>query len=191
MITMLSLCVRVCHVRRAPIWPWFAAVALVGFVGSFASAGIKPLSIALGATAGFAALELADAAIFKPQFGLSVVVGGHAAVATILFAAPAKPLQATMYSVVGGHVCAVVASMVQLAFLPEQLAFAAKTMTVALVILAQTAAGAVHPPATAFAFLFVAGNKGYDFAYGPIVGCVLLVLFQQAWLSVMPKAKTA
>jgi len=178
---------------ESPVWPMFAAVAVGGFVGSYLAkgAGIGALAIALGATAGFAALELADAAVFKPMAGLSIVAGGHAAVATILFATPSKPLQATMYSVVGGHIVATLAGMFQLAFVPPQLAFAAKTVTVTLVILGQTSAGAVHPPATAFAFLFVAGNKGYMDAVGPIIGCTLLVLFQQAWVSVMPKAKSA
>ena len=81
------------------------------------------------------------------------------AVAVILFATPPKNAKATAYSVLGGHLIAAIAALLQLAVLPAAVAFAAKTVIVSLVVLGMKLADAVHPPACAFAMLFVVGKQ--------------------------------
>ena len=105
-----------------------------------------------------------------------------AAVTAILFATPPKDLKATAWSVLGGHVVAVLVALLQLGVLPVEAAFAAKTVIVSLVVLAMKLADAVHPPACAFAFLFVMGKQGPWDAAGPLIGCAILICCQQALL---------
>lgn len=173
-------------VEPPAVWPWFLAAALAGLAGSYAckQAGQASLATALGACFGFAALELVDATITKPFLGMPIVVGGHAAVTAILFAAPALPAATTAYKVLGGHIVATIAGLIQLNFIPPDLATLTKTLCITLAVLGQKATDSVHPPACAFAFIFVTGNKGYEFAIGPIVGCAVLIAAQQAWLAV-------
>lgn len=195
-LTLLQVLVEAAK-KEAPLpepdatWPMFVGLAILGLIGTYLAKqnGIGELAAALGAATAFAALEAAQEVIFKPQFGLSIVAGGHAAVSTILFATPAKSMADTFYGVVGGHVIATLVGMAQLALAPAALDFATKTVTVTLVILAQKALGAVHPPACAFAFMFVGGGKTYEDAIGPIVGCAVLILLQQGILAATDDGK--
>lgn len=155
-------------------------------VGSALPAYVKS---ALGAAAAFAILEAADPLIPYP-----IVAGPHAAVAAILFAAPAAPLQKTAMSVLGGHVLAAGVAILQVKFLPPAAAVAMKTLVVCLAIGAQKAAGAVHPPAVGMAFVWA--TTGIDDPLklvGPLIGCVILLVVQQIWLALTGdgKPKTA
>ena len=166
-------------------------VAITGLVSSkmLKESGAGSAAAAFGALFAFALLEACEMAIFKPYAGFGIVAGGHAAVAAILFAAPAKGAKDTAYAVVGGHVVATIAYLLQLAIVPASCVAAYKTLIVALCIYGQKAAGAVHPPAVAFAFLSVMANKGAMDAVGPIIGCALLVAFQQTWIEVTKDKK--
>ena len=152
--------------------PLFAAIA-AGCIG--VSVAVKGLPDAvkscLGAAAAFAVLEAADTVIPYP-----VVAGPHAAVAAILFAAPAMPLQKAIMGVIGGHIVAMVVSIGQVMFLPEAAKWAAKTTIVAAAIGAQKAAGTVHPPACGIAFVWATSGQDDPMkAIGPLIGCCLLI----------------
>mmetsp|Transcript_43479 Transcript_43479/g.98278 ORF Transcript_43479/g.98278 Transcript_43479/m.98278 type:complete len:214 (-) Transcript_43479:472-1113(-) len=177
----------------APVWPLLAGFALLA---ATAGALAKRQSLSgtaiscLGAAASFATLEALDAGLFKPM-GFGCVSGPHAAVAVILFATPPKNAKATAYSVLGGHLIAAIAALLQLAVLPAAVAFAAKTVIVSLVVLGMKLADAVHPPACAFAMLFVVGKQGPMDVIGPLIGCGILVACQQVWLKLPAAASPA
>jgi len=148
-------------------------------------------ALTLGAAASFATLEAANLFVFLPA-GFNAVAGGHAAVTAILFCMPPKTATATAYNVLGGHALAALAGVAQLAALPASLAFASKTLITVAIVLAMKSFDAVHPPAAAFGFLAVAGNKGLVDAVGPLLGCAVLIACQQLWLQLPgPKAKAA
>ena len=133
---------------------------------------------ALGAAAAFATLEVVDTFLEYP-----CVAGGHAAVAAILFATPAKDAYETAVAVLGGHAVAAGVALLQLAALPEQAVFATKTIVVAAAVGAQKYAGTVHPPACALAFVMATtGNNDPKSLIGPLLGCAILIAAQQAFI---------
>ena len=152
--------------------PLFAVVAAVCIAASVGAKGLPDaVKSFLGAAAAFAALEAADEFIPYP-----IVAGPHAAVAAILFAAPAMPLQKALMGVLGGHVIAMAVAIGQVMFLPEVAKWAAKTAIVAAAIGAQKAAGAVHPPACGVAFVWATSGQGDPMkGIGPLIGCVILI----------------
>ena len=170
----------------------FLAIAAACLVGAAVSkqVGMAAPSVALGAAFAFAALEAIEL-LAKPALGFGLFYPGHAPVTVILFATPAKPAQATAYGVLGGHVAATLASLAQLYAMPETIAFATKTITVGLAVLAMKLGDAVHPPAAAFALAFVGGSKTPMFAAGPLIGCVVLIACQQVWLALPAPAAAA
>lgn len=177
-------------------WPYFTAIAgLALIIAAIAKLrGLSVISSTSGAAASFAALELFDELVSKPKLGFSCFAGGHFAVTVILFATPAKTAKQTAYAVIGGHVLASAVALLHLAALPDVAAFMTKIVLGSAVVAVMSFSGAVHPPACAFAFALVSGNKGVDFTYGPILGCCVLVACQQVWLALpggKAKAKAA
>ena len=159
----------------------FAAIAAVAVgVAKYVKDLPAWATSALGATAAFATLELLDNFID----GHNVVSAGHAAVAAILFATPAKDAAETAKAVLGGHAVAAGVALIRLAALPEQAVFATKTIVVAAAIAAQKYAGTVHPPACALAFMTAAnGTKDPNALIGPFLGCAILIGAQQAFIA--------
>uniref|UniRef100_A0A7S2DC71 HPP transmembrane region domain-containing protein n=1 Tax=Haptolina brevifila TaxID=156173 RepID=A0A7S2DC71_9EUKA len=151
------------------------ACTAIGVAGSALPSYAKA---ALGVATAFAVLEVANELIPYPLIGAP-----HAAVATVLFAAPSKPLQETALTVIGGHIIAVALAVLQVKFLPAAAAALVKTLVVALSVGAQKATGTVHPPAVAMAFVWATtGNNDPLKAIGPLIGCSVLIGVQQLWI---------
>ena len=162
----------------------FLAIAGACIVGAAVAKqmGMGAPNVAFGAAFAFAMLEGVEL-LAKPQLGFGLFYPGHAPVTAILFAMPAKPAQATAWGVLGGHVAVTLTSLAQLYLVPDTVAFATKTITVFLAMLAMKLGDAVHPPACAFALAFVGGNKDPMFALGPLIGCIVLIVCQRVWLA--------
>mmetsp|Transcript_3386 Transcript_3386/g.5195 ORF Transcript_3386/g.5195 Transcript_3386/m.5195 type:complete len:160 (-) Transcript_3386:227-706(-) len=133
----------------------------------------------LGAALGFAALHAANDFVFKPQ-DLGCLCPPLGAVAVLLFSMPAAPASQPK-AVIGGHIIAGIVSyaIVELGIPYGELAAVATTITL------MSALGVTHPPAGAYAFLFV--NKGMKpigiFAPG-LAGALVLIAVQQVFLKV-------
>ena len=140
------------------------------------------------AAAAFAVLEASDAFIPYP-----IVSGPHAAVVSLLFATPVKPLQDTVIGVIGGHVVAAGMAVLQVKFLPAAAVPMAKTIVVALAVGAQKLSGAVHPPACGVAFVWATSGQDDPLKLiGPLIGCSIIIAVQQAWnAATSGKAKAA
>ncbi len=174
-------------------WQCFIAVAAVAAVAGVATAGrgVPAFVVsAMGAAFAFSSLEVANHFIPYP-----IVAGGHAAITAILFASPAKGASAATHlrGVLGGHVIAGGLAIGLAKALPEAAAFATKTVIVTLVIGAQSAAGALHPPACALAFVWATTKETDPMKLvGPLIGCAVLIVCQQVWLVLTaPKAPAA
>ena len=169
-------------------WQCFIAVAAVAALAGVVGRGLPVFVVnALGAAFAFSCLEVANHFIPHP-----LVAGGHAAIAAILFASPAKgaPAATHVRGVLGGHVIAAGVAIGLAKALPEAAAFATKTVIVTLVIGAQSAAGALHPPACALAFVWATTKETDPMKLvGPLIGCAVLIVCQQVWLVLTPKAK--
>lgn len=135
----------------------------------------------LGAAFGFAALQFANDRILKDQ-GLSCLCPPLGAVAVLLFCMPTAPASQPK-AVIGGHLIAglvsyaIVESNIKLPVLlyPELLA-------VSLTIAIMSYLKVVHPPAGAYAFLFVNKGMGYKGIYAPgLVGAIILLGAQQVF----------
>ena len=101
----------------------------------------------LGAAAGFAALELADALVFKPQ-GVSCLCPPLGAVAVLLFSLPVAPASQPK-SVLGGHILSTLIALAVVHFIPPEYAIVAKGTAVAASIGVMKVTGTTHPPAGA------------------------------------------
>ena len=143
----------------------------------------SPQFATISSALGFAALEIADAFLFKPQ-GFSCLCPPLAAVAVLLFCLPKAPASAPK-NVLGGHLVATAVALVVSQFLPPQFAVAGKTLTVAGSILAMSITGTTHPPAAAFAYVFLAtGMTAKNLLYPGFAGAIILVIVQQLCLAV-------
>ena len=121
----------------------------------------------LCAAAGFAALELADAHLFKPQ-GMSCMCPPLGAVAVLLFAMPAAPASKAS-NVLIGHLLSSLVALLVVTYLPAEYAIFAKGTAVAASIGVMTLTGTTHPPAGAYAFLFVAQKMVSDARFEPAI----------------------
>merc|ERR1719273_223444 len=114
----------------------------------------------LGAAISFAALHIVHDQILAPQ-GLSCLCPPLGAVAVLLFCLPGAPASQPK-AVIGGHV---VAGLIGYAVVESGVAYG-EAVAVACTITAMSALGVVHPPAGAYAFLFVNKGMGGDFSSG-------------------------
>lgn len=163
---------------NAQLFAAAASVCLAVGIATKSSSLPAYVGSALGAAFAFSVLELAAGSIPYP-----ILAGPHAAVAAILFAAPAKGMKDTAVAVLGGHLVAMGIALLQVKYLPAQAAFAAKTIVVMLAVGAQKALGAVHPPAVAVAFIWATSGQDDPLkVVGPLIGCAILVVCQQVWL---------
>jgi len=149
-----------------------------------ASAQFATISSALG----FVALEAADALLFKPA-GYSCLCPPLAAVAVLLFCLPKAPASQPR-NVLGGHLVATAVALAVSMLLPPAYAIAGKTLVVAGSILAMSLTGTTHPPAAAFAYVFLAtGMQPKNLLYPGFAGACILVAVQQVCLAVAPADK--
>ncbi|KAL7523876.1 hypothetical protein ACHAWF_000717 [Thalassiosira exigua] len=132
----------------------------------------------LGAAAGFAALHLANDSLLK-FVGLGCLCPPLGAVAVLLFCLPSAPASQPRV-VIGAHVIAGAIGYGVVYFgLPY-----GEAVAVALTITAMSATKMVHPPAGAYAFLFVNKGMGLKGILAPgLVGAVVLVATQVAFNS--------
>ena len=171
-----------------PTWPYFLAIAVAALAGGQLVKGLPDwVGNALGAAFAFSILEAVSASSIIPY---PIVAGGHAAVTAILFATPPKTAIDTARAVLGGHVIAASMALALAHGLPEAAGFAIKTVIVTLAVGAQKAAGAVHPPACALAFMWATSAETSPYKLiGPLIGCSVLIVCQQAWVALGKEAK--
>lgn len=128
----------------------------------------------LGAAISFAALHVVHDQILAPQ-GLSCLCPPLGAVAVLLFCLPGAPASQPK-AVVGGHI---VAGIVGYAVVESGIAYG-EAVAVACTIAAMTFFKVVHPPAGAYAFLFVNKGMGMKGIFAPgLVGGIVLVSVQK------------
>ena len=128
----------------------------------------------LGAAISFAALHVVHDQILAPQ-GLSCLCPPLGAVAVLLFCLPSVPASQPK-AVIGGHI---VAGIVGYAVVEGGIAYG-EAVAVALTITGMTFFGVVHPPAGAYAFLYVNKGMGWKGILAPgLVGGIVLVLVQK------------
>lgn len=126
----------------------------------------------LGAALGFAALHVANDLL--PVGCLCPPLG---AVAVLLHCLPGAPASQPK-AVLGAHV---VAGIVGYAVVQSGLPYG-EAIAVAATITAMSAAGLVHPPAGAYAFLYVNKGMGMQGIYAPgLVGAAVLVAAQMGF----------
>ena len=127
----------------------------------------------LGAAAGFAALQIANDYILK-GYGMSCLCPPLGAVAVLLFCLPGAPASQPK-AVLGAHV---IAGVIGYSVVQSGLPYG-EAIAVASTITAMSAAKMVHPPAGAYAFLFVNKGMGMKGIYAPgLIGAAVLVATQ-------------
>ncbi|KAL7529090.1 hypothetical protein ACHAXR_002792 [Thalassiosira sp. AJA248-18] len=132
----------------------------------------------LGAATGFAALQIANDYILKDH-GISCLCPPLGAVAVLLFCLPGAPASQPK-AVIGAHV---IAGVIGYAVVQSGLAYG-EAIAVALTITAMSAAKMVHPPAGAYAFLYVNKGMGLKGILAPgLVGAAVLVATQMVFNS--------
>eukprot|EP00565_Helicotheca_tamesis_P009599 CAMPEP_0185729534 /NCGR_PEP_ID=MMETSP1171-20130828/6309_1 /TAXON_ID=374046 /ORGANISM="Helicotheca tamensis, Strain CCMP826" /LENGTH=152 /DNA_ID=CAMNT_0028398403 /DNA_START=98 /DNA_END=556 /DNA_ORIENTATION=+ len=143
----------------------------------------------LGAALGFAALHAANDYIFKPQ-DLGCLCPPLGAVAVLLFSMPMAPASQPK-AVIGGHLIAgAVSCAVVMMELPQYGEMAAVALTITLMSMLEM----THPPAGAYAFLYVnKGMKPIGMLAPGLAGACVLICTQQVFLrikaAVLPKLK--
>ena len=128
----------------------------------------------IGAAISFAALHVVHDQILAPQ-GLSCLCPPLGAVAVLLFCLPSAPASQPK-AVVGGHI---VAGIVGYAVVESGILYG-EAVAVACSIAAMTFFEVVHPPAGAYAFLYVNKRMGWKGIFAPgLVGGIVLVVVQK------------
>ena len=131
----------------------------------------------LGAAAGFAALQLAND--YGPMGCLCPPLG---AVAVLLFCLPGAPASQPK-AVIGAHI---IAGIVGYAVVESGLKQYGEAVAVVLTITLMSATKLVHPPAGAYAFLYVNKNMGVKGIVAPgLLGAVVLVATQLVFNSTL------
>lgn len=126
----------------------------------------------LGAATGFAALHLASQ--YGPYACLCPPLG---AVAVLLFCMPGAPASQPK-AVIGAHI---IAGVIGYAVVESGLPYG-EAVAVSLTIVAMSASKMVHPPAGAYAFLFVNKGMGLKGILAPgLLGASVLVATQIAF----------
>mmetsp|Transcript_5539 Transcript_5539/g.8487 ORF Transcript_5539/g.8487 Transcript_5539/m.8487 type:complete len:161 (-) Transcript_5539:165-647(-) len=132
----------------------------------------------LGAAISFAALHVVHDNVLAAQ-DLSCLCPPLGAVAVLLFCLPGAPASQPK-AVIGGHI---VAGLVGYAVVQsgQQLAYNyGEAIAVALTITLMTLLKVVHPPAGAYAFLYVNKGMGWKGIFAPgLVGAIVLVAVQK------------
>lgn len=158
-----------------------------------------PLTATVGSLVGLGGLHLFQSLFERVEASSMILIGSTAALATLLFAAPAAPL-GVPYNTLCGHTVSI---SIALCFHWVQLAigvdFGAHIIAPSVAIGAMTHLKVVNPPAAAAAFIFLTSAKaqsqplhGAFFLVAPaLVGCVwaLFVQCSLAWL--IPKFKSS
>uniref|UniRef100_A0A7S1Z0W9 HPP transmembrane region domain-containing protein n=1 Tax=Trieres chinensis TaxID=1514140 RepID=A0A7S1Z0W9_TRICV len=135
---------------------------------------MESISAALGAALGFAALNVAHDKLFAPQ-GLACLCPPLGAVAVLLFCLPGAPASQPK-AVVGGHI---IAGLVSYAVVESGIAYG-EAVAVSLTIGLMSFFKVVHPPAGAYAFLFVNKGMGMKGIAAPgLAGSLVLIAVQQ------------
>lgn len=151
-----------------------------------------PLTATVGSLVGLGGLHLFQSLFERVEASSMILIGSTAALATLLFAAPAAPL-GVPYNTLCGHTVSI---CIALCFHWVQLAigvdFGAHIIAPSVAIGAMTHLKVVNPPAAAAAFIFLTSAKaqsqplhGAFFLVAPaLVGCIwaLFVQFSLAWL---------
>jgi CBS-domain-containing membrane protein len=128
----------------------------------------------LGAALGFAALHVVNDTILAPQ-GLSCLCPPLGAVAVLLFCLPSAPASQPK-AVIGGHI---ISGLIGYAVVQSGIAYG-EAIAVAGTIAAMTFFKVVHPPAGAYAFLYVNKNMGLKGLFAPgLVGGIVLIAAQK------------
>jgi CBS-domain-containing membrane protein len=128
----------------------------------------------IGAAVSFAALHVVHDLILAPQ-GLSCLCPPLGAVAVLLFCLPSAPASQPK-AVIGGHI---VSGLVGFVVVESGLAYG-EAVAVALTIALMTYFEVVHPPAGAYAFLYVNKGMGWKGIFAPgLVGGIVLVGVQK------------
>ena len=128
----------------------------------------------IGAAISFAALHVVHDQILAPQ-GLSCLCPPLGAVAVLLFCLPSVPASQPK-AVVGGHL---VAGIVGLIVVESGIKYG-EAVAVACTIAGMTFFKVVHPPAGAYAFLFVNKGMGWQGIFAPgLAGGIVLVCVQK------------
>jgi CBS-domain-containing membrane protein len=131
----------------------------------------------LGAAAGFAALHVANDYVLKGM-GLGCLCPPLGAVAVLLFCLPGAPASQPK-AVIGAHI---IAGVIGYAVLQSGVAAYGEAIAVSLTIAAMSATKMVHPPAGAYAFLYVNKGMGLKGILAPgLVGAVILITTQQVF----------
>jgi len=126
----------------------------------------------LSAATGFAALQIANDYILE-GYGMSCLCPPLGAVAILLFCLPGAPASQPK-AVLGAHI---IAGVIGYAVVQSSLPYG-EAIAVALTITAMSAAKMVHPPAGAYAFLFVNKGMGLKGIYAGLIGSAVLVATQ-------------
>mmetsp|Transcript_10243 Transcript_10243/g.23989 ORF Transcript_10243/g.23989 Transcript_10243/m.23989 type:complete len:168 (-) Transcript_10243:662-1165(-) len=128
----------------------------------------------IGAGISFAALHIVHDRVLAPR-GLSCLCPPLGAVAVLLFCLPSAPASQPR-AVIGGHI---VAGLIGYAVVESGIPYG-EAVAVACTISAMTFFGVVHPPAGAYAFLYVNKGMGWKGIFAPgLVGGVVLVVVQK------------
>lgn len=128
----------------------------------------------IGAAISFAALHIVHDQVLAPQ-GLSCLCPPLGAVAVLLFCLPGAPASQPK-AVLGGHI---VAGLVGYAVVESGIAYG-EAVAVSCTIAAMTFFKVVHPPAGAYAFLYVNKGMGWKGIFAPgLVGGIVLVAVQK------------
>lgn len=128
----------------------------------------------IGAALSFAALHVVHDTFLAPQ-GLSCLCPPLGAVAVLLYCLPGAPASQPK-AVIGGHL---VAGLIGYAVVESKLPYG-EAIAVALTISGMSFFKVVHPPAGAYAFLYVNKGMGWKGIFAPgLVGGIVLVVVQK------------
>lgn len=134
----------------------------------------------LGAAFSFAALQISNDYVLK-DYGLSCLCPPLGAVAVLLFCLPGAPASQPR-AILGAHV---IAGLVGYAVVQLGLSYG-EAVAVVLTITLTSAAKMVHPPAGAYAFLYVNKGMGLKGIFAPgLIGSAILVGSQLVFNSAM------
>ncbi|VEU44354.1 unnamed protein product [Pseudo-nitzschia multistriata] len=127
----------------------------------------------VGAAVSFAMLHTVHDSVLAPQ-GLSCLCPPLGAVAVLLFCLPGAPASQPK-AVIGGHI---LAGLIGYAVVENSIPYG-EAVAVALTITAMTFFKVVHPPAGAYAFLYVNKGMGWKGILAPgLAGAIVLVFVQ-------------
>mmetsp|Transcript_13586 Transcript_13586/g.31730 ORF Transcript_13586/g.31730 Transcript_13586/m.31730 type:complete len:153 (-) Transcript_13586:472-930(-) len=128
----------------------------------------------IGAAISFAALHTLHDSILAPQ-GLSCLCPPLGAVAVLLYCLPGAPASQPK-AVIGGHL---VSGLIGFAVVESKIAYG-EAVAVACTITAMKLFKVVHPPAGAYAYLYVNKGMGWKGILAPgLVGGIILVGVQK------------